>query len=263
MEANPCSSQQAFAAAHPSLHRLEKTPVPVIVLSAQEPCFYSTSAIAFKFVDPAPFMPRGCHCLMVGQRKPTTRVVLGGRRRHNGEVAIATIEPMPNVQVSFPSIRELLDDFLRNHRQVGFRSIQPCPYGQVYVRFNFIHDRHFLISGSPHEYDQYRISFVEHNKGWNNKTTTMNCEAWIVLLGYNIDFWTQSNIEKTVAEFGKLLVWEEDPSNLARIVVKVRVVDLSKIPWFMLTLRGTHGLLNARFFSTECWEEVQVMRTHL
>lgn len=51
-----------------------------------------------------------------------------------------------------------------------------------------------------------------------------------MLLGYNIDFWSRADIEKTVAEFGKLLVWEEDPNNLARIVVKVRVGDLSEIP---------------------------------
>lgn len=136
-----------------------------------------------------------------------TRVVLGGPSRSNCDVAIAIIEPMLKEQVSFPSIKELLDDFLRNHRRVGFHSIQPCPYGQAYVRLNFFHDRDFLIVDSPHEYGNYRISFVEHNNCWNHKTTTLNCEVWLMLLGYNIDFWSRSEIEKIVAKFGKLIVW--------------------------------------------------------
>nr|TKW37045.1 hypothetical protein SEVIR_1G021900v2 [Setaria viridis] len=151
--------------------------------------------MAYKFMDPFPFMPRCCHHQL--------------------------------------SIRELLDD-LRNRRRVGFHSIQPCPYGQAYVRFNFVHEKDFLISDSPHEYGNYRISFTEHNRSWNNKTVTMNFEVWIMLMGYNIDYWTKADIEKTVSEFGRLLVWVEDPNNLARIVVKARVVDLFEVPWFLV-----------------------------
>nr|TKW34816.1 hypothetical protein SEVIR_2G330700v2 [Setaria viridis] len=188
-------------------------------LQESSPC--PDSIMAYKFVDPSPFMPRGSHRQMVGYRKQMTRVVLGGLRRRNCDVAIVNIEPLPDQHVSFQSIRDLLDDFLRNRR-----------------RFNFVHDRDFLISGSPHEYGNYRISFVERNRDWNNKIITINCEVWLMLLGYNIDFWSRADIEKTVSEFGRLLVWEEDPNNLARIVVKARVVDLSEIPWFIVCSEG-------------------------
>lgn len=59
-----------------------------------------------------------------------------------------------------------------------------------------------------------------------------------MLLGLNIDYWTKSDIEKAVAVFGRLLVWEEDPNNLARVIVKVRVVDLTEIPWFLVCSEG-------------------------
>nr|TKW29198.1 hypothetical protein SEVIR_3G380300v2 [Setaria viridis] len=96
----------------------------------------------------------------------------------------------------------------------------------------------FLIGGSPHDYVQYRIYFTKHNRGWNNKIVTMNCDVWLMLLGFNIDFWSRADIEKTISAFGKLLVWEEDPHNLARIVVKARVLDLSRIPWFIVCSEG-------------------------
>ena len=52
----------------------------------------------------------------VSGRKAMTRAVIGGLRGRNSDVAITTIQPLPQEQISFASIRELLDDFLRNHR---------------------------------------------------------------------------------------------------------------------------------------------------
>lgn len=95
-----------------------------------------------------------------------------------------------------------------------------------------------MIGGGPHEYGNYRITFSDHNKGWNNRLITMNYEIWVMLLGFNIDYWTKADIEKAGSEFGKLMVWKEDPNNLARIVAKIRVVDLSEIPWFLVCSEG-------------------------
>ncbi|CAL5064934.1 unnamed protein product [Urochloa decumbens] len=206
--------------------------------------------MAYRFVNPAPFMPRGTNRLMVGNRKPMTRVVLGGATRNNCDVAIAIIEPIPLQQVSFQSISAVLDDFIRNEKRTAYRSIQRCPYGQAYVRFNSVIDRDILIHASPHVYGNYNISFIEHNRAWNNRTTTMNCDVWLMLLGYNIDFWSKVNLEKTVAEFGKLLVWEEDPYNLARVVVKVRVVVLSEVPWFIFCSEGED--IEGDSWTTQC-----------
>ena len=80
----------------------------------------------------------------------------------------------------------------------------------------------------------------------------MNYDVWLMILGFNIDYWEHKDIEKAISEFGKLLIWEEDPSNFARIIVKGRVVVSLKSPgsWFVLrgkTLRETLGQLSVRF----------------
>jgi hypothetical protein len=77
-----------------------------------------------------------------------------------------------------------------------------------------------------------------HNKGWNNRTTTMNYEVWLMLLGFNLDFWEQHDVEKAIAEFGKLIAWQEDPNHLARVIIKAHVVDLAEIPWFIVCSEG-------------------------
>nr|TKW08979.1 hypothetical protein SEVIR_6G061100v2 [Setaria viridis] len=196
------------------------------------------SLMAYKFVDPAPFLPRGCQRQLVGFRKPMSRVILGSPWLNNNDVAIVSIEPLLAQQISFQSIRELLDDFLRNRKRVGVHSIQPCPFGQAYVRFHHVYDKDFLIGGGPHNYGQYRITFSKHDRGWNNRNITMNCKVWVMLLGFSIDYWTKTDVEKPVSEFGKLIVWEEDPNYLAHVVAKIRVVDLSEISWILVCSEG-------------------------
>jgi hypothetical protein len=66
-------------------------------------------------------------------RTSVHRVVVPRRTRQNEEVAIASITPMPPGQVDFANVHDVLDDFLAHVAQVGFRSIQPCPFGEAYV----------------------------------------------------------------------------------------------------------------------------------
>ena len=59
-----------------------------------------------------------------------------------------------------------------------------------------------------------------------------------MLLGYNIDFWETHDIEKKLLVSLEMCSWEEDPTHLARITVKARVVDFSEIPLFIVCSEG-------------------------
>jgi hypothetical protein len=97
--------------------------------------------MAFQFVDPAPYIPRGFNRVLVPNRKVMSRVILGRPASRHSDIAIATIHPMPQHQVAFVAIRDVLHRFFRDHARVGYSYIQPCPFGQAYVKFNFFHDR--------------------------------------------------------------------------------------------------------------------------
>lgn len=115
--------------------------------------------------------------MMVDGRPLMCRVVVGHVQPANSDLAIAVLNPMPQGQMNFGDIRWILDDFLRNHVQIPFRSMQPCPFGQAYVRFNYIHERDLLIQQSPHQYGNGTISFLPHNRAWNNRTAIMTHEV--------------------------------------------------------------------------------------
>jgi hypothetical protein len=151
----------------------------------------------------------------------------------------------------------VVEDFLRNHVEIGFRSMQPTPLGQAYVRFNYMHERDHLIHNSPHLFSNGTISFIPHNRAWNNRSAMMTHEVWIMMLGLNLDLWTQPLVDKAVSSFGRLLIWEEDHHNQARAMVKVRVAALDEIPWFFVFTDGVG-------FESDSWTvQCEILQTDI
>jgi hypothetical protein len=115
-------------------------------------------------------------------------------------VAIASIMPMPPGQVDFANVCDVLDDFLSHVAQVGFQSIQPCPFGEAYVQFVNVRDRDRLIRESPIPFDDVMVSFTKHNEGVNWRRALFNRECWLMLVGVPFDHW---NTEDLSAAFNK------------------------------------------------------------
>lgn len=78
----------------------------------------------------------------------------------------------------------------------------------------------------------------------------MTHEVWFAMLGLNLDLWSHSLVDKAVSEFGKLIVWEEDHDNMARVLVKARVISLDAIPWFFTFAEGDDPEANS--WTVEC-----------
>lgn len=124
--------------------------------------------------------------------------------------------------------------------------MQPCPYGQAYVRFNSIHEQDLLIQQSPHQFGNGSISFVAHDRAWNHRNAIMTHEVWMMMLGLDLDLWTRPLVEKVVSSFGQLLIWEEDHYFMSRAIVKVRVSSLEEIPLFFVFTEGVN-------FESDSW----------
>lgn len=229
----------------PTVHVFWEEKTPTATVSSPS----SQSEMAFRFVDPAPFMPLGAQRMIVDDRPLMCRVVIGHVAQRNNDVAIAVLDPMPFGPINFMAIHNILEDFLHQHN-VGFRSMQPCPFGQAYIRFNYIFERDLLIQNSPHQHGNGSITFLPHDRAWNNRTALMTHEVWIMMLGLNLDLWTQPLIDKVVSSFGRLMIWEEDHFFMSRAVVKVRVSNLEDIPWFFVFTEGVGFESNS--WSVQC-----------
>jgi hypothetical protein len=120
----------------------------------------------------------------VQARKPMKRVVLMRPRAKNHDLAIVSIHPMPEQQVTFQAIRAVVTDFLNNEQHVVFTDMQPTHLGQAFVRFRNAFDRDRLINSGPFLFGNVTITFTEHNKGRNWRAINFNRECWLLLLGY-------------------------------------------------------------------------------
>jgi len=190
-------------------------------------------------------MPHGAQWQMINGRPLMRWVVIGHVPERNHDLAIAIFNPMLQGPINFLDIRNILHDFLRNHKGVGYRTMQPCPHGQAFVRFNYLFDKDNLIENSPHQYGDGTITFVAHNRAWNNRSAVMTHEVWLMLLGLDLDLWTQNLLEKAVSSFGQLMLWEEDHYYMSRGIVKLRVSDLDDIPWFFVFTKGLDFVSNS------------------
>ncbi|TVU06696.1 hypothetical protein EJB05_49921, partial [Eragrostis curvula] len=198
----------------------------------------NAAAMAYRRSDPAPFLPRGFHRLQVNGRDTAVRAVAARPQLRNEDVAIVLIDGMPQNEVPFANIREVLHEFLIDYKRLAIKDIQPCHLGQAYVRFAHPHDRDNLADSGALPYGNIEFRFVRHNEGRNRRAVNFNRECWLMLLGFPLDYWHLHYIENAISSFGRLTGWYNDPSNLARVLVCARVTDLVDVPEFIVLTEG-------------------------
>lgn len=59
-----------------------------------------------------------------------------------------------------------------------------------------------------------------------------------MLMGLPKDFWEQDFIESVLAPSARVIRWDDDPNNLARLLVRARVTDLETIRHFSIFVDG-------------------------
>jgi hypothetical protein len=91
--------------------------------------------MAFRFVDPMPFLPEGADRLVIPRRPLIKRVVTGRVQEQNNDLAIAMIHPMPQEQVDFEVIREALVDFLNVQRRIPYQNNLTLSFGSSLCSF--------------------------------------------------------------------------------------------------------------------------------
>jgi hypothetical protein len=52
--------------------------------------------------------------------------------------------------------------------------------------------------------------------------------------GIPLDFWNQKSILCAIASFDRVMIWENDRSNLTRLLVRAKVTELQDVPRYIL-----------------------------
>jgi hypothetical protein len=71
-----------------------------------------------------------------------------------------------------------------------------------------------------------------------------------MLLGFPLDYWNSGDIQSVIASFGRIILWENDRNNLARLMVCARVTDFQDVPHF-LVLTDAEGE-QGQYWTVQC-----------
>ena len=80
---------------------------------------------------------------------------------------------------------------------------------------------------------------TEEDRGINHRTITFTHDAWLMLVNYLQGCWNLDTIVTTMAQYGKLLVWNKENDIRSRILVKVRLFDIDKLPLSIVIINNT------------------------
>jgi hypothetical protein len=78
-----------------------------------------------------------------------------------------------------------------------------------------------------------------------------------MLMGFPLDHWNLECIHNAIGSFGKVLLWENDKSNLARLLMKARVTDLQDTPISLSSqkqrvFKDTPGRFSVKYWRKPC-----------
>jgi len=146
---------------------------------------------------------------------------------HNEDLAIVRLEPKVHKD-DFSLLAIELRKFFSEIHRARVTEIQPCPFGETFVRFGSPLERECFL-GPVFAFGSYQMTVIKHDEGENARVFDLDREAWVMLVGFPEDLRNSAVIAKAVSTFGILVYWH-DSENLARVIVKVCLNDEGKIP---------------------------------
>lgn len=194
--------------------------------------------MAYQRVNPAVFVPHGLAPIEVQGRRVMSRLVVLRPRAKNQDLAIVSIEPLPEHQVTFNAIRGVVTDFLNQEARVVFTEILPTHLGQGFVRFKNAYDRDQLIARGLIQFGDVTLTFVEHRKGRNWRAVNFNRECWLLLLGFPPDYREDEFVANAISPFGRVMYWIDNTAHLTKLLVRTRVIDYESVPQFVVMTEG-------------------------
>jgi hypothetical protein len=107
------------------------------------------------------------------------------------------------------------------------------------VQFSDTFSRDAAIDRSPFFIGDNILRVIPQDRGLNHKNCTFTHDIWLMMVNYPQEAWHVEKIIEFVSEFGKFIFWNRDGSNRARILVKIRVLDLLEVPISQILCHNT------------------------
>jgi hypothetical protein len=93
------------------------------------------------------------------------------------------------------------NDFI-NQCHARYVSVEQSDIGSAIVTFNSGLEREGILRGNPHSIAPYSLTFVKHDEGPNVRDVLVDRFAWMMFIGFPMNFVHTRHLDKAVAFFG-------------------------------------------------------------
>ncbi|KAM0926026.1 hypothetical protein ACQ4PT_003873 [Festuca glaucescens] len=199
--------------------------------------------------NPYPHLPPRMEILPAGPlRVKRGYVVVGGDLPLiSDDWAIAILAPEAAAH-EFNASLALIEHFLEG-KGWSVKSSSRCGQGAALIQFHSAAERDATINYSPHFIGETVLRFLPQNKGINHRNAVFTHECWLMLMDYPLECWDVETIMRTMAPYGRFVVWNKDSSNRARILVKIRPYNIDTLPLSIVVLQNNNDLGNGDSWS--------------
>ena len=104
------------------------------------------------------------------------------------------------------------------------------------IRFHDVIERDSAVRNSPYFIGDTVMRVVEQNRGRNHRSATFTHDVWLMLMNFPLECWDLDTIILSMAQYGRLLVWNKDNTNKARVLIKLRAYDIDRIPLSLVVI---------------------------
>jgi hypothetical protein len=115
--------------------------------------------------------------------------------------AIINIHPLPEHEVLFPAVRDVVREYLVEHRRASVRAIQRSHLGQVIVQFRSVLERDNLVLLGPQQYLDATFTAVRNNDAWNHRALFSTTSVGLCFWGFR---WIIVLLSTCKPPFGRL-----------------------------------------------------------
>ncbi|TVU07256.1 hypothetical protein EJB05_47304, partial [Eragrostis curvula] len=202
----------------------------------------SSQAMANFPMDPHPFIAPEMHLDMgTPARVSRAEISFSGEpvRAHEDFVIALDVDNEinpPDYGIFLQQIRQYITHEL--HLQVTYCRIHP--FGIGLIQLGSIFQRDQLLGGNDHDIDGFRVRFIRHDRALNYRPYPYARFGWIMILGYPLDYMSLQHIDETIAAWGKMIHWHNNPRNKAFVLIKCLYNDTDSVPLSMVFRNGEH-----------------------
>ena len=118
--------------------------------------------------------------------------------------------------------------------------------GEIYrfcvglIRFNDSVVRDTMISRGEQPLDEHsNFYLLRHDEGPNMHRPVIERDAWVMLLGFPLNYQTEHYIIKAVSCFGRCMYWHRPGHRKSRLLVRVLINELDLVPFSLVVKRFT------------------------